>query len=247
MITKGEFIAEFGSPKDNNNVNSTDADNYRGRVPDELIEYWIKHGTGYYADRNYWTCLPQVFDEYFRVLLAKSNIIRADEFAAIGYSCMGSVDLWHRSGRHFTYDLATASLIDWTSMNRTAAIPYDIEDLANMADVTIEQATNAFLEGRKSPESVWNILYSMASDNFYQNIFDEEYSLLIPQLESKYGKLRSGEIFLRNREIFLNTPNAYVKITIDKATKQVPEEIIYTKYIETQAGQSVIAERIHTN
>ncbi|WP_097581081.1 hypothetical protein [Rhizobium sp. H4] len=110
---------------------------------------------GYYANRNYWLCTPALFDGFFRQMLANVPELNADELSAFGYSSLGTVNLWHIAGRHFTFSLDVALLMDLTSRTRTDPPPNDLEEIYRAAGVDMpHNAVELFLEARSTPEDI---------------------------------------------------------------------------------------------
>ncbi|NKM58902.1 hypothetical protein GFL21_31190 [Rhizobium anhuiense] len=52
-MTAAEFLQARGKPNEVRRISQPDAESVIGRVPEDLGEFWIQHGVGYYADRNY--------------------------------------------------------------------------------------------------------------------------------------------------------------------------------------------------
>lgn len=99
------------------------------------------------------------FRGFFCQILTNVPELNADDLAAFGYSSLGTVNLWHRAGRHFTFSLDVGLLMDLTSRSRTDPPPDDLEELYRAADVNMPQnAVELFLEARFAPEDIWTIL-----------------------------------------------------------------------------------------
>ena len=122
--------------------------------------------------------------------------MNADDLAAFGYSSLGTVNLWHRAGRHFTFSLDVALLMDLTSRSRTDPPPHDLEEIYRAAGVDMPQnAVELFLEARSTPESIWNILLAATSSDSYKAIYDDSGKALMPQLRRNLGELSQSEIY----------------------------------------------------
>ncbi|MCZ3374462.1 hypothetical protein JJQ51_00850 [Rhizobium sp. AG207R] len=118
-----EFLATRGEPRQAKRILEAEANKAHDRLPADLIAFWAKHGVGHYADRNYWLCMPFMFDDFLAVILAEAPNLQSKDFAAFGYSSLGTIDLWNRNGRHFTLLAGCWAVdgFDQSQGNRSAA------------------------------------------------------------------------------------------------------------------------------
>ncbi|MGO8484574.1 hypothetical protein AB9F39_35240, partial [Rhizobium leguminosarum] len=65
--------------------------------------------------------------------------LNADDLAAFGYSSLVTVNLWHKTGRHFTFSLDVSLLMDLTSRSRTDPPPHDLEEIYRAAGVDMPE------------------------------------------------------------------------------------------------------------
>lgn len=80
-MTAEEFLDARGKPHEARRISETEAESVVERVPDDLIEFWMQHGVGYYANRNYWLCTPALFEDFLRQILANVPELKADDLA----------------------------------------------------------------------------------------------------------------------------------------------------------------------
>ncbi len=231
-----DFLDTHGRPRDSIRIDDTQLNGYRGRVPDDLIELWREVGFGAYADGNYWLCEPGLFDTQLPVYFGALDDLVPADLAAFGYSCLGAVDLWQKSGRHLTFDLATGLLMDLTSLRQTANVPYDVENLMGMAGIPPEAARETFLASRAAPEDIWISLGSAADKEGYRLIYSDSGKQLIRELRRTFGSLQPGEIYFR-RDMFKNEPDSYEKLLIDAAFNFRPPNVRFTRYVEIEGNQ----------
>jgi GAD-like domain len=231
-----QFVDTHGIPQDAIRLDDTQLDRYRGRVPDDLIDLWRIVGFGAYADGNYWLCEPGLFDPYLPAYFGTLDEFVSADVAAFGYSCLGMVDLWQRSGRHLTFDLATGLLMDLTSLRQTANVPYDVEGLMGMAGIAPEFARETFLASRAKPQDVWISLGSAVDKEGYRLIYSDSGKQLIRELRRDHGRLQPGEIYFR-REMFKNEPDSYEKLSINAAFNLRPSNVRFTHYVELDGHQ----------
>ncbi|MDD7973483.1 GAD-like domain-containing protein [Roseinatronobacter alkalisoli] len=240
-----DFLDYCGSPKEPIRLDPELAPRFAARVPTDLVSFWIDEGIGSYADDNYRTCTPDLFDPLLSILLAKSVELRPDDLAAIGYSCLGCIDLWHRAGRHFVYSMDVGLLIDMTSKNETEPLPYDLAALYAAADTPLpDDPIEGFLSSRSRPEDVWMILMSGASPDGYDLIEDDDLRPLVPQLQTSYGGLAPGEIYLRRDLRGPHLAQSYERINLSDAQRLLPETVLYSRSIEIDGNREEVSVRI---
>ncbi|MER0240382.1 GAD-like domain-containing protein [Fulvimarina sp. MAC8] len=236
-----DFLDSHGLPRDAYKVEESRLTEYRGRVPDDLIDLWREVGFGAYIDRKYWFCEPSMFDPYFSEILSYFEDLHHSNFAAFGYSCLGVVDLWHKSHRHYTFDLSTGLLLDLTSLRETAEPPYNVEELMALVGVPEEQARETFLASRSRPQDIWVSLESAVDAEGYRMIFTDSGKQLIRELRSAYGNLQSGEVYIRRND-FANEPESYERIALKNAFTVRPSNVRYIRYSKVDGRQQPIEE-----
>ncbi|MGR9200564.1 GAD-like domain-containing protein [Rhizobium leguminosarum] len=239
-MTAAEFLEARGEPHEARGITEAEAESAVGRVPEGLREFWMQHGVGYYANRNYWLCTPALFEGFFRQILVNVPELNADDLAAFGYSSLGTVNLWHRAGRHFTFSLDVALLMDLTSRSRTDPPPHDLEEIYRAAGVDMpENAVELFLEARSAPEDIWNILLATTSADSYKSIYDDSGKTLTPQLRRSLGELSQN---VRDRNAGENTADQYQKLKISEAVSRVPNEVYYSFAVEVGGQQQIVSQ-----
>ncbi|MBP2561410.1 hypothetical protein J2857_004200 [Neorhizobium galegae] len=244
-MTAAEFLEARGKPHDARKISQDEAESGAGRVPEDLIEFWMQYGVGYYANRNYWLCTPVLFEGFFRRLLANVPELKADDLVAFGYSSLGTVNLWHRAGRHFTFSLDVGLLMDLTSRSRTDPPPHDLEEIYRAAGMDMPQnAVELFLEARSAPEDIWNILLAATSADTYRAIYDDNGKALTPQLRRNLGELSQDEIYVRDRNAVENLADHYQKMKVSEAVSRVPGEIHYSFAVEVAGQQQILSQTI---
>ncbi|MBY5774794.1 hypothetical protein HFN63_32690 [Rhizobium leguminosarum] len=244
-MTAAEFLEARGKPHEARRISEAEGEGAVGRVPEELRQFWMQYGVGYYANRNYWLCTPALFEGFLRQILANVPELNADDLAAFGYSSLGTVNLWHKTGRHFTFSLDVVLLMDLTSRSRTDPPPHDLEEIYRAAGVDMpENAVELFLEARSAPEDIWNILLAATSTDSYKAIYDDNGKALTPQLRRGLGELSQNEIYFRDRTAGENTIDHYQKLKISAAVSRVPDEIYYSFAVEVGGQQQIVSQTI---
>ncbi|MGY5803976.1 GAD-like domain-containing protein [Rhizobium hainanense] len=244
-MSADEFLAARGKPRETMQVSEAEAAKAHGRVPADLIAFWVEHGVGYYSDRNYHLCMPFIFDDYLSDILDNAPNLRSEDFAAIGYSSLGAIDLWHRKGRHFTLSLDVTLLMDLTSRRETDPPPHDLHELYSLAGIEMpENAVELFLVVRKAPEDIWNILMSATSSDTYKFIEDENGRQLLPQLRKIHGSLSETEIYLREHPELANLATSYRRVNLAEPLGRRPSSVHYSFAVEIDGRQDIVDEVI---
>jgi hypothetical protein len=244
-VSVEDFLKMRGEPRQAKRVFPTEATKAAGRLPDDLTRFWVQHGLGYYADRNYYLCAPVMFDDFLAGILAKAPNLRSEDFAAFGYSSLGAIDLWHREGRHFTLSLDVALLMDLTSRKETDPPPHELQELYSLAGVEMpENAVELFLESRKAPEDIWNILMSATLPDSYKFIEDENGRQLLPQLRKAHGPLSEGEIYLREDLKLANLATSYRRVKLAEPLSRLPRSLHYSFAVEIDGRQDIVTETV---
>ncbi|MCF1436214.1 hypothetical protein GOZ97_12980 [Agrobacterium vitis] len=238
-----DFVAVRGVPRQARLVPQDEWQACEGRVPEPLIDFWKKNGVGYYANKNYWICTPIFFDSLLKDVLKDFSAHFAEDFSAFGYSSLGTIDLWHREGRHFTLSLDVGLVMDLTSRKRTDPPPYDLEDLYRVAGMQMpENAREIFLAGRDDPEDIGSILLSTTSQDDYSILEDDSGQPLLSQLRGLHGEPSDNEIYFRNSRAIPNLAENYSKVSIVEAAARIPKPLMYSYAVEVDGKQEIREE-----
>lgn len=186
-----------------------------------------------------------MFDDFLAGILAKAPNLHSGDFAAFGYSSLGAIDLWHREGRHFTFSLDVALLMDLTSRRETDPPPHDLQELYDLAGVEMpENAVELFRESRNAPEDIWNILMSATLPDTYKFIEDENGRQLLPQLRKAHGPLSEGEIYLREDLELANMATSYRRVKLAESLSRLPRSLHYSFAVEIDGRQDIVTETV---
>lgn len=242
MSTADEFLKAHGPPKEAEPVTARDIEVVKGRLPADLIAFLAEHGTGSYAKRNFWLCQPKQFDSALDALLLNVPDLHGS-VAAFGYSSTGAVKLWHRAGRYFSLLLPFGILDDQTSRKETAPIPHDLADLYRLAGVAMPaKAEETFLDARKEPENIWNILFAAASGDEY-DIGDDGRSLAAA-LKRRHGPLAHSEIYCRitGPEGFDNLASSYERLPLAEVFQRLPSVVTVSRTVEAKPFPQLVSQ-----
>lgn len=106
------FIEEFGEATQRTEVPEARIDDWRGRLPDQLIAYWKDEGWCSYANGLFWTVNPDDYEDLVDEWLHDSFLEQIDEFHVIARSAFGELFLWgQKTGGSVTILCATHSII----------------------------------------------------------------------------------------------------------------------------------------
>jgi hypothetical protein len=244
MSTAGEFLKAHGLPKEAAPVTARDIEAVKGRLPADLIAFLAEHGTGSYAKRNFWLCHPKQFDTALDALLLNVPDLRGS-VAAFGYSSTGAVKLWHRAGRYFSLLLPFCILDDQTSRKETAPIPHDLADLYRLAGVAMPaNADETFLDARKDPENIWNILFAAASGDKDENDIGDDGRSLAAALKRRHGPLAQNEIYCRTTgaEGFDNLASSYERLPLAEVFERLPSVVTVSRTVEAEPFPELVSQ-----
>jgi hypothetical protein len=240
VTSLSDFIKSYGPPRDGNRVVPEDVARYRGRLPDGLLALWTEFGVGSFAEGRYWICLPDPYQMTFDELFSELGDLAVGDLTLFGYSCVGEMHFWHRAGRHFTLDIATGLLMDVTSLQKTAPVPYDIDDLAAAIGVSPEEFRAAFLQSQEQPADFWMTLSSLADPAPYKDVLDDSGRPLIGQLRRGAGALSAGQIYFCENRADGNLASNYSVAELRALINAYPRRLLYARYTLTNGVQTVI-------
>lgn len=88
------FLQNFGPAIDRVNPTEEEIENYKIRLPDQLLDYWKEFGWCGYADGLYWTVNPKDYIPVVEVWLDGSEYAAEDRYHVIARSAFGELFLW---------------------------------------------------------------------------------------------------------------------------------------------------------
>ena len=88
------FLEKFGGPVDRQEVPVSSIDRYRGRLPNQLLEYWAEHGWCGYGDGIFWLVNPQEYDGVVSSWIERTTFEERDTYHLIARSAFGDLYLW---------------------------------------------------------------------------------------------------------------------------------------------------------
>ncbi|EJM95415.1 GAD-like domain-containing protein, partial [Pseudomonas sp. GM74] len=88
------FLETFGGPVDRQEVPASSIERYRGKLPNQLLEYWAEHGWCGYGDGIFWIVNPQEYEGVVASWLEGTEFEAFDIYHLIARSAFGDLYLW---------------------------------------------------------------------------------------------------------------------------------------------------------
>ena len=126
-----EVLDEFGPLQDREQVSVAQAEAYRGRLPDAMVDFWIQHGRGQWRDGLFWICDPEPIMPVLHALFAGDPEFDAAKMVPFIRDAFGGVDVWHPEFKLISLDmnLGTVTTKDITTQVVEGVPPFD-DDMA---------------------------------------------------------------------------------------------------------------------
>ncbi|MFS2178624.1 GAD-like domain-containing protein [Rhizobium pisi] len=112
-----EILDEFGPLKDGSTVSASQAEGYRGKLPDAMVDFWTEHGRGQWRDGLFWICDPEPVMPVVHALFAGDPEFDAARMVPFMRDAFGEVSLWHPKFKLITLkmNLGTVTTTDITT------------------------------------------------------------------------------------------------------------------------------------
>ncbi|MBV4521668.1 DUF1851 domain-containing protein [Pseudomonas sp. SWRI74] len=88
------FLETFGEPVDRQEVPASSMERYRGKLPNQLLEYWDEHGWSGYAEGIFWIVNPQEYEGVVASWLEGTKLEKYDTYHLIARGAFGDLYLW---------------------------------------------------------------------------------------------------------------------------------------------------------
>ena len=88
------FLETLGGPIDRQEVPVSSIERYRGKLPNQLLEYWAEHGWCGYGDGIFWIVNPQEYEGVVASWLEGTEFEAIDTYHLIARSAFGDLYLW---------------------------------------------------------------------------------------------------------------------------------------------------------
>jgi hypothetical protein len=88
------FLEKFGGPVDRQKVSASSIERYRGKLPNQLLEYWAEHGWCGYGNGIFWIVDPQEYEGVVASWLEGTKFEAFDTYHLIARGAFGDLYLW---------------------------------------------------------------------------------------------------------------------------------------------------------
>jgi len=123
------FIEEMGESTTSIEVPSTSIEKYRGKLPDQLLEYWKDEGWSGYQNGLFWLTNPEDYDDLVDEWLDDTPYESIDHYHVIARSAFGKLYLW---GEYYNQSFTISC-----PMHSIIALDNELETKSNDPDSTL--------------------------------------------------------------------------------------------------------------
>ncbi|WP_212626200.1 GAD-like domain-containing protein [Pseudomonas sp. PP3] len=88
------FLDTFGGPIDRREVPTSSIEHYKGKLPNQLLEYWAEHGWCGYGGGIFWIVNPQEYEGVVASWIEGTRFEEVDTYHLIARSAFGDLYLW---------------------------------------------------------------------------------------------------------------------------------------------------------
>jgi hypothetical protein len=88
------FLEDMGPAFDKHYVPTSSIERYRGKLPDQLLQYWDEYGWCGYADGLFWTVNPHEYEPALEAWIGDTPFMERDAYHVIARSAFGDLYCW---------------------------------------------------------------------------------------------------------------------------------------------------------
>jgi hypothetical protein len=86
------ILDKYGPPTNAELVSRAEAETYRGRLPDGLLEFWVTYGRGVWLPQGkFQLCDPEIFEPVLQDYFDGDSEFEASKFLVFGYNSFGKL------------------------------------------------------------------------------------------------------------------------------------------------------------
>jgi len=89
-----DLIDEFGEPTSSKKVKSSYIENYKGKLPDKLLEFWDEFGFCGFKKGLLWFVDPSDYEQLLDSWIGNTEIVKNDTYYVIARNGFGDLYLW---------------------------------------------------------------------------------------------------------------------------------------------------------
>ena len=90
-----EVVDKYGPPVGDGPIGAAEAERYRGRVPDALVDFWLEYGRGSWRDGLFWLCDPEPLMPIIRELFRNDPEFDSELMVPYFRDAFGDISAWH--------------------------------------------------------------------------------------------------------------------------------------------------------
>ncbi|MBS0980307.1 hypothetical protein JK174_05830 [Acetobacter thailandicus] len=90
-----KYIKDYGELSYKRDVPKSICENYKDKLPDDLILFWREHGVGTWLSGKFQFCIPSDYSEIVDILFSGDPEIIPEKTHIIGYSAFGHLVIWN--------------------------------------------------------------------------------------------------------------------------------------------------------
>ncbi|MBP1124976.1 MULTISPECIES: GAD-like domain-containing protein [Pseudomonas] len=135
------FLETFGPPIDRQEVPASSVERYRGKLPNQLLEYWAEHGWCGYGDGIFWLVNPQEYEGVVAAWIEGTEFEKRDTYHLIARGAFGDLYLW---GEKTGYSLKIISFISRSVFDDFKPTPEQMDRKTQDFLLSIELDSNDF-------------------------------------------------------------------------------------------------------
>ncbi|SDJ01372.1 GAD-like domain-containing protein [Pseudomonas abietaniphila] len=158
------FLEKFGSPVDRRDVPESSIERYRGKLPNQLLEYWAEHGWCGYGNGIFWIVNPQDYEGVVASWIEGTKFGKRDTYHLIARGAFGDLYLW---GEKTGFSLKITSVF-------SRCVIHDLEPTPEQMDRKLQD----FIVSRKVESNDLEDLFDRARNKFGTLRHDEMYGFV---------------------------------------------------------------------
>lgn len=98
------MLKKHGEPENAKLVSREEAANYKGRLPNALLDFWVNHGRGSYLNGFWWICDPAPFKPVIDAVFADDAEFDPKDMLVVSYNAFGELFVWHPVHKRISID-----------------------------------------------------------------------------------------------------------------------------------------------
>lgn len=161
------IVEMFGKPDSGDNSDYIDAEKYRNKLPNSMIEFWKQNGIGIILNGYFQFCEPARYSPILAQIFENDPDLKHDRTHAIGFGAFGKLLCWNEDFKHVIVDLINGYVSCRGLINSDKAVSDD-------ADMTSQL---------------------MTLDEAFLDEYNAKATKLFKPALSKLGKVEMGQIY----------------------------------------------------